>query len=363
MADGGAPDVALNIPVNDAEALAKLRRLQLEAERARMSLAGLPEPGGMGHGRNLRLPSLPSTSLGSGSRANALRHNLAWRPQPGRLSAYRPGADAPEIPVHIPADPVTAGNRLIGPPHAPTIPFGPSGQAPRRVNTPGESGLLRMKQSGLDAGPLKLGMGGVSGLGVAGLMRALGPAAGYAALAVGIYKSVEALTEFGEAVERRQDAGESLGQALSGEIGALERSFASSLFGKAFGVGDIIMRAQRLQMLVMGGPDIAQHVAEYQRQAGDFIAAIEGRESSKMQHLNALGRADEAEDRIILRAQREAARMAEKAADTLWGAGFPGTRKELQGELGSAFLDAEALARAVEDARYAAMRENEGLRQ
>ena len=86
MADGAKVPLSSDF----RQVLASLRLVQMEASKTQNMLRGLPASRGINVG-NPALPGVQRTYL-PGSKAEALRSNLAFKPSPGSIAAQQLGA-------------------------------------------------------------------------------------------------------------------------------------------------------------------------------------------------------------------------------------------------------------------------------
>lgn len=359
----GASTTGVNVPLggNFAKVLADLERVIFKAREARGALAGLPPPSRAGS-QSPRLPAMPGVPLGGG-KADELKSRLQFKPSAeathaaglGGKSAIANGAAASAIQSAT----ERAHTSPVRPRAASTAVDKASDLASSQVGKRMAHKLteiqLQQRGSGLDLGPLQLTASGV-GLN-ATFGKLLGPVASATLAAVGAVKAASALWDFesgviAEAAKAGRDPRavmlEKVGQGASGVV---KQAQQLGLAGADIGIGaDLeILRVLAGQSNVVPSPlgwvvnkissalgyawdeDAAQATARGAHEiVANAIARVKGEPTVQQQRQKAWDAGAAALDAALARVNATIEDHSKKVAEQLLGAGFPGTRRELQ---------------------------------
>lgn len=357
----GASTTGVNIPLggNFAKVLADLERVIFKAREARGALAGLPPPSRAGS-QSPRLPAMPGVPLGGG-KADELKSRLQFKPSAeathaaglGGKSAIANGAAASAIQSAT----ERAHTSPVRPRAASTAVDKASDLASSQVGKRMANKLteLQIQRGGLDLGPLQLNAQGV-GIG-ATFAKLLGPVAGATLAAVGAVKAASTLWDFesgviAEAAKAGRDPRavmlEKVGQGASGIV---KQAQQLGLSGADIGIGaDLeILRVLAGQSNVVPSPlgwvvekvssalgyawdeDAAQATARGAHEiVANAIARVKGEPTVQQQRQKAWDAGAAALDAALARVNATIEDHSKKVAEQLLGAGFPGTRRELQ---------------------------------
>lgn len=339
----GAPDVAITIPVEDSEALAKLRRLALEAQRTRAALSGLPEPGGLSPGGNLRTAPMPRVDLGGGSKADQLKSRLAWRARPGSTAAMLVDkASAPGVSIYGERTASTAAASRAESvfDNAPVILPGATNRASKRASSQNETrtaaAMVKASGEGVNLGrAVQIGANGVR---LANIMGRMGPAAGYGAALYGSVKLADRTASvWFESVDIATRTGQPVSEVFarelrneSGELfAAVARAAASVLVNGSIGLGRTALAVADATGLadVGGGVNAGVKRLSNRMMERGILGLVE--DPQRERERTAQRTLDDETTRIIRMAEALAEKTAMDAALQLRGAGFPGTATEL----------------------------------
>lgn len=357
----GASTTGVNVPLggNFAKVLADLERVIFKAREARGALAGLPPPSRAGS-QSPRLPAMPGVPLGGG-KADELKSRLQFKPSAeathaaglGGKSAIANGAAASAIQSAT----ERAHTSPVRPRAASTAVDKASDLASSQVGKRMANKLteLQLQRGGVDLGPLQLNAQGV-GIG-ATFAKLLGPVAGATLAAVGAVKAASALWDFesgviAEAAKAGRDPRavmlEKVGQGASGVV---KQAQQLGLAGADIGIGaDLeILRVLAGQSNVVPSPlgwvvnkissalgyawdeDAAQATARGAHEiVANAIARVKGEPTVQQQRQKAWDAGAAALDAALARVNATIEDHSKKVAEQLLGAGFPGTRRELQ---------------------------------
>lgn len=357
----GASTTGVNIPIggNFAKVLADLERVIFKAREARGALAGLPPPGRAGS-QSPRLPAMPGVPLGGG-KADELKSRLQFKPSAEATHAAGLGGKSAITNGLAQSAIQSATERAhtspVRPRAASTAVDKASDLASSQVGKRMAHKLteLQIQRGGVDLGPLQLNAQGV-GLG-ATFSKLLGPVAGATFAAVGAVKAASALWDFesgviAEAAKAGRDPRavmlEKVGQGASGIV---KQAQQLGLSGADIGIGaDLeILRVLSGNSNVVPSPidwvvnkissalgyawdeDAAQATARGAHEiVANAIARVKGEPTVQQQRQKAWDAGAAALDSALAKVNATLEDHSKKVAEQLLGAGFPGTRKELQ---------------------------------
>lgn len=339
------------VAVNTAEALARLRELELQAARTRAALQNMPAASTSG-ANNPSLPPVP-TPAAPGSKADDFKASTTSPVPPAVVPvATRPQKSAvPTVPTPRTA-PASAGSGARASMDAAT-PSTAGADAKLSAMQQHQSRLHQefakgpaITNEGLKLGPLTVGADGFSLR--SAFTKTVGPAAGYMALAYVGLKAGEGGAEFyfeavSEAAERGVPINQVLAEKASDPIGIVS-DVGGGLLAGTIGAADTLSRPLRTittatigLLASLGRNDgmardmmLLNQVA--QQNVDNLLARLRGEKTTTQ-----IMAAEEEQwqkdlNDALAEASRDAKREAQKAAEQLMGMGFPGTLDELKGD-------------------------------